>query len=235
MNNYKQIVDFLARLRGNNCKEWMDANRKEYKQIRADYEVFVAELIEAIGRLDSSISSVRVKDSVFRLNRNLRFSSDKRPYKTHFGVFISIEGKNSGYCGYYLHIEPEGGNSDKYLSFGGSMLAVGAYAPLPVVLKSIREEILVSGAEIERIIKSANGFSLSIDEDCLKRTPQGFPTGTPYDYLLRMKRLTITKPLSPDYFDCENLAEKIAEEFRPTVPLVDIVNRAIRYAHDEMM
>ncbi len=230
MNIYNKSVDFLARVRDNNSKEWMDANRAEYNALRKEFEQFIASVIEAIKHYDPTLRGVSVKDCIFRINRNMRFSSDKRPYKTHFSAFIAIGGRNGGYCGYYIHIEPEGDVEKSYKSFGGSMLAVGAYAPTPEILKSIREEILSNGEAMQAAIDGATGFTLHTGDDCLKRTPQGYPKNSPYDHLLRLRRVSITKKVSQGFFDDNNLVDKIAREFSQTVPLAHILNRAIEYA-----
>ncbi len=235
MKHYNKTINFFERLRENNSKEWMDANREEYKEIRADFEDFAGKLIDEISRLDPGLGSVEVKLCTYRQNKNLRFAKDKRPYKTHFGLFIAPGGRKSGYCGYYIHLEPEGGKQDNYLSFGGSFIGVGTYAPHPTVLKSIREEILYNGTRIQEIIQEAKNVGFILNSESLKRNPSGFPQNGPFDDLLRLKNISLSKKLSPKIFDCKNPAKELALEFCSTVPLVSIINKAIRYAFEEMM
>ncbi|MFI3240513.1 MAG: DUF2461 domain-containing protein [Bacteroidales bacterium] len=235
MDRIGMILDFLGRLRENNCKEWFDAHRGEYKQVRKLYEGFIEELLAEISLIDPTIAPLMVKDCTYRINRDVRFSLDKSPYKTHLGAYIVQGGKKSGYAGYYLHLEPECDDSSSYLSQQGSMLIAGIYAPEKMVLKSIREEILDNGAEMQTNINNAKDYALGIDSDCLKRTPRGYPTDTPHDHLLRLKHIHIDYKLTNEYLSSNNLATKIANDLRPTLPLIEQLNRAVKYAYEEML
>lgn len=223
----REIIDFLCRLHDNNDREWFDAHRAEWKRVQAQFQDIVSQLIEAIGAFDPTVRGLQVKDCVYRINRDTRFSHDKSPYKNYVSAFFAPQGKKSGYAGYYLHIEPAG---DQMLA--GNLLSAGIYCPEPVVLRSIREEILDHGAEIERTI-AASGFAL-VRENMLKRTPTGFPSGTPHDELLRMKDLYLGKPVDEAFLCDPQLVAHAAEEFRRTQPFLDIINRAVKYAHEEM-
>ncbi len=236
MNKYQQIIGFLAELRENNTKEWFDANRKRYKEIRLLFEEFVSKLIRDISSFDPEIENITVKQSTYRINKDIRFSKDKTPYKTHMGAYIVRGGKKSGYCGYYVHLEPEGELSTNYFPFGGSMLSAGLYMPEPKVLYSVREEILCNGEEIRKLIDEAKtrNFILGVDSDTLKRTPKGFPADSPYDDLLRLKHFHIDKSINQDYLYSGNLSKKIAVDFESTAKLVALINKAVQFAFDEM-
>ncbi len=231
MNRYKLIIDFLTRLRENNNKEWFDAHRSEYKKVRAAYDSLVTEVIEELSSIDPSIAGCNVKGSTFRINRDIRFSKDKNPYKTHMGAYIVPGGKKSGYGGYYLHLEPTDG-SGAYKPSAGSFIAVGIYCPSPAALRSIREEIVDCGDQIEKIINQAKEFSLMEMDDSLKRTPRGFDPGTKHDNLLRMRHLLMGRKLAPDFFSYdENVAPHLTQILSPTVGLVRHINRAVEYAN----
>ncbi len=109
----KEIYSFLSELSQNNNREWFNANKDNYLKIRKTFEDFAQALIERIAQWDDDVaaSNLSVKDCTYRIYRDTRFSKNKDPYKTHMGIFICKGGKKSPYAGYYLHIEPSGGNN----------------------------------------------------------------------------------------------------------------------------
>ncbi len=225
----RRVVDFMRRLSENNCREWFDDHRNEWQQVRGIYNEFAEELIAGISTFDSSIRGLRASDCTYRIARDTRFSTDKTPYKSWLGIYIAPHGKKSGYAGYYFHIATP---YDTLLN--GHMLAAGLYCPEGVVLRSVRDEIFDNGAEFTQAIEKAQGFEL-MRESMLKRTPQGFPTGTEYDDLLRLKEFDVSKPIDEAFLFADNLVERSVEEFRKTHAFVEILNRAVQYAYEEMM
>lgn len=225
----RETVAFLKELAANNNKQWFDANRARYRVLRTRFEELTAELIDGIGTFDAEVRGLKPKDCIFRINRDTRFSNDKSPYKTHFSTFIAPRGKKSGYAGYYFHVEPEGDGM-----IGHSLLAAGAVCIPPIILKSIREEIVDNGDQMLEAIAAAKGFEIS-RYSSLKRTPAGFPTGTPYDELLRLKDVCLDRAMSEEeLYDTELIAKTLAA-YRTTYPFIAQVNRAIQYAFEEMM
>lgn len=225
----RETIAFLKELAANNNKQWFDANRARYRVLRTRFEEFTAELIDGISTFDAEVRGLTPKDCIFRINRDTRFSNDKSPYKTHFSTYICPHGKKSGYAGYYFHVEPEGDGM-----IGHSLLASGAVCIPPIVLKSIREEILDNGEQMLAAIAAAKGFEID-NSNSLKRTPTGFPTGTPYDDLLKLKDVCLGHVMSEeDMYDTE-LLPKVLAAFRSTQPFIAQVNRAIQYAFEEMM
>ena len=224
------LLDFLRRLDANNNRTWFDEHRAEWMQVKRSIARLAEELINGIGAFDASVRSLRPQDCVYRIARDTRFSKDKTPYKNWVGVYIAPHGKHGGYAGYYLHIAP---NDDGLI--GEHMLVSGLYCPEPVVLRSVREEILDNGDEMQRHIDQTVACGYRLDRsNCLKRTPVGFPTGTPHDELLRLKDFYVAKPLSEEFLLSGQLARRVAEELQPTFPFVDQLNRAVQYAYEEM-
>ena len=129
-------LTFLKGLKKNNNKPWFDANRKKYEASKADFISFVDNTISAITKFDPAVSSLKAKDCIFRINRDIRFSKDKSPYKSNMGAYINPGGKKINTPGYYFHCEP-----------GQSFAAGGLYIPEPGVLAKIRQEIDYSFAE----------------------------------------------------------------------------------------
>lgn len=227
----REALAFLRELAANNNKAWMDDNRARYKLHRGRFEAFVEELVDALSAFDPSVAGLTAKECTYRMNRDIRFSADKSPYKTHFSAFIAPCGKNSGLAGYYLHIEPE---TEGTSMIGHSIVAAGQVCIPPVVLRSIREEIVDYGDEMLRHIAAAQGFALD-RENMLKRVPTGFESGTPYDDLLKLKDHCLCLDLSEEELLATDFKARLVARFRTTKPYLDQLNRAIQYAYDEYM
>lgn len=220
-----EIIDFFARLSENNNREWFAAHKDEYKAVDKKLKEFAAKLIQGIAAFDPSVAGLTVADCTYRIYRDIRFSHDKRPYKTWTGVFVAPHGKKAGYAGYYIHFEGS-----------GCFLYAGSHCPEPVVLKSIREEILDNGDNMVAAIENSNGFRLCT-ENTLKRTPKDFPTNHKYDNLLRLKDFGVEKPINLSLVAAgeEVLLTAVLNDLRTIYPLVEILNRAINYAYEEMV
>ncbi|MDY3979454.1 MAG: DUF2461 domain-containing protein [Tidjanibacter sp.] len=225
---FEYSLDFLDRLRVNNNKPWFDAHKGEYLTAKEEFETFAEQLIVGLLEVDGSVAGLTLKECTYRFYRDTRFSPDKSPYKTHFGLFVAPRGKKSGYAGYYFHIEPP-----KAGYLGGSLLCTGNYRPEPKILKSLREEMLDAGAEFEGAVGRAEGFRLD-ESGSLRRTPQGFPTNSPYDRYLRLRDFTLMREVDADFFGQPNLVERTVAEYSKTTDFLAIVNRATRYALEEM-
>ena len=220
-----EIIDFFARLSENNNREWFAAHKDEYKAVDKKLKEFAAKLIQGIAAFDPSVAGLTVADCTYRIYRDIRFSHDKRPYKTWTGVFVAPHGKKAGYAGYYIHFEGS-----------GCFLYAGSHCPEPVVLKSIREEILDNGDNMVAAVDNSNGFRLCT-ENTLKRTPKDFPTNHKYDNLLRLKDFGVEKPIDLSLVAAgeEALLTAVLNDLRTIYPLVEILNRAINYAYEEMV
>jgi uncharacterized protein (TIGR02453 family) len=214
------IIGFLTNLKNNNNKEWFTENKKIYEKAKADFEVFVEELFCQIAVFDPSISHHKPKDCIFRIYRDVRFSKDKSPYKTHFGAHITPAAKKSDIhtrSGYYVHIEP--GNN--------SMLAGGAYLPQGEWLKNIRQEIDYNGHELVKILES-NEFKMvfgQIEGEKLVKVPKGFEPESPYAELLKLKSFLATHKVKDSDLKSDGFSIKAAEVFKVLKPLGDFLNR----------
>ncbi|MCD7963852.1 MAG: DUF2461 domain-containing protein [Rikenellaceae bacterium] len=225
----KELMDFLIELGLNNDKNWFEKNKNRYKAIQAEFGELTGKIIDGISVFDPSIKGLAPKDCTYRIYRDVRFSKDKSPYKTHIGAYFCPNGKKSGYAGYYFHIEPINNN---YAT--GSFLTSGIYMPESVVLKSVREEILDYGDLLLSAVDSAKGFRLNQDNK-LKKTPVGYPKDSTYDELLKLKDFFVEKPIDGDYLLHKDLADHVIEDFSKTYELTKILNRAVKYAYEEMM
>ena len=97
------ILAYLRNLEANNNKPWFDAHKNEYQEARAHFNAIIEQLIEGVMAFDPSVKGVGIKESTYRIHKDMRFSKDGLPYKTHFGAYICRGGKKSGYSGYYFH------------------------------------------------------------------------------------------------------------------------------------
>lgn len=224
----KEVIAFIRRLHDNNDREWFDAHRAEWTQVKRRFGEFTSALIDGIAAFDPSVQGLRPQDCTYRIARDTRFSADKRPYKSWIGAFIAPHGKHSGYAGYYFHIEPAG---DGLL--GNHLLAAGAVCIEPPVLRSIREEVLDHGGELMEAIGAARGFRLDTTNR-LKRVPTGFPADNAYADLLKQKDYCLEKPVTEEFILADDLVGRLVEEFRRTQPFIAQLNRAIQYAYEEM-
>jgi len=220
----KTILSFLRQIQENNNREWFEANKAAYRAANEVFNMFVEHLILGISQFDPSVKGLSVKDCTYRFYRDIRFSSNKMPYKTHFGAYISPYGKKSGYSGYYFHIEPKGNGF-----LDGHQLDTGLYCPQPNILKSIREEIFLNGDAFDATIREAKGFTLE-DDQALKKVPGGYPADFKYAEYLKLKNPCLCKYVDDEFLLSGNLLENTLEAYRKTVPFNTWLNKAVEYA-----
>ena len=218
----REILDFLQDLSENNDRTWFEANRERYKCVKKRMDEVAAEFIEAVAEFDPSVEGVCVKDATYRIYRDTRFTKDKSPYKTWFGVYVCPRGKKSGLSGYYMHVEPD---QNHY------MLCTGAYCPTPGEIKSVREEIMTEGDGLAEAIRTAEGFEIDWSS-ALKRMPQGWSAEDAHSEYYRLRNYVVVKMVDKEYFLQPDAISHIASDLRCTRPFNDILNRAIQYAHE---
>lgn len=230
----KRILTFLGNIAQNNNREWFQQNRKEYEACRQSFMDDITTLIGRIAEFDPEVAGVNVKDTMYRFNRDTRFSPDKSPYKRHFGAFINPRGKKSLTGGYYIHVEP-----------GQCLLSGGNYWLPTNILTSCRNEIMarfsdwreaVENPDFVRLFGRAGegywdgrdkltpkGFGMA----SLKTVPKGFPKDYPYIEYLRMKDYACWTVVSDSFFGQKDWTERAAEILSVSKPMMDIVNDVI--------
>lgn len=185
----KHTLQFLKKLKANNNRDWFEANRPQYEQAKAEFEAFLTEVVAGVKKFDKGIDpALTAKQCLFRINRDVRFSKDKSPYKTNMGASIAPGGRKSTIAGYYLHLEP-----------GKSFLAGGVYMPEPPQLQAIRQELDYNGEPLLKILKSAafKKYYKGIDEDGkLARAPKGYDESHPLIDLLKNKHFIVSHSLT---------------------------------------
>ncbi|MBS1669426.1 MAG: DUF2461 domain-containing protein [Bacteroidetes bacterium] len=215
-------IKFLKDLKKNNNKPWFDANRKQYETAKEDFEGFVQKIIDKHTKKDSSLKELKAKNCLFRINRDVRFSKDKSPYKTNFGAHINSGGKKSILGGYYFHLEP----SDSFV--GG-----GIWMPMPPELKKIRQEIDYNFNEFKKIIgskkfKSVYGDLSRSAEYSLVNVPQGFEKDDPAAEYLKLKSFVGMKKIKEADLTSKELEKQVVEAFEALQPLVEFINRGLK-------
>ena len=225
----KEIISFLRDLSQNNNREWFMANKARYTAVAERFNTIVDELIREIARYDTSVTGLTAKDCTYRIYRDVRFSADKSPYKTHMGAFICRGGKKSGYSGYYFHI---GTGGEGYPA--AHMLAAGDYCCDPKVLQVLREDIVGGGGDFDAIVQDARPTFDLDREGALKRNPKGFEQETLYTEYLRLKAFCLVHTPSNDFMYADGLAQRTAALFESSKPFLDYINRAIEYVKSEL-
>lgn len=214
-------LKFLKDLKKNNHKPWFDAHRKEYEAAKADFTRFVQTIIDKQAKRDPTLKSVQAKDCMFRINRDVRFSKDKSPYKTNFGAYINRGGKKSPFGGYYFHCEP-----------GESFVGGGLYMPQPPELAKVRQEIDYNLDQFKKIVggkkfKSVYGDLARDAEYSLSRIPKGYEPENPAAPYLKLKSFVAMVHLDDKTVMSKDLAKKALNAFAALQPLVDFINESI--------
>jgi uncharacterized protein (TIGR02453 family) len=215
-------LKFLKDLKKNNNKPWFDKHRDHYEMAKKDFGSFIQKLIDYHGRVDASIKTLISSQCVFRINRDIRFSKDKSPYKTNFGASITMGGKKSGYAGYYFHCEP-----------GESFIGGGVWMPMAPALKKVRQEIDYDFDEFSKIIgskkfKSVYGDLYREEDILLSKVPQGFEKDNPAADYLKMKSYIALKSLNDEGVTNQKLFRQSIEAMETLFPLLNFLNRALK-------
>ncbi len=213
----RSTLEFLKAIKDNNNRDWYLKNKPYYQEARDNFEHFVQGLIDKLIEIEPIMKGLEAKTCMYRFNRDIRFSNDKSPYKSHFGAFIVRGGKKNGdkFAGYYFHIEP-----------GKSIIAGGAYMPPAPWLSAIREKI---DDEPERLLKIINSEDFKqyfgqIEGEKLKTAPKGYPSNHPYIDLLRFKSYLAFNEIKDDFVLSDKLFNYVSNAFKAMKPLNDFLN-----------
>lgn len=227
----KEILDFLRDLERNNNREWFNANKERYQQVLEKWYAFCESLIAEIGRFDEDIAPLTIKDCTYRIYRDTRFSKDKSPYKTHFGVFLAKGGKKSMHAGYYFHI----GTGDGLEYPHAHMLAAGNYCYDSRAVKILREDIFDEWESFSTdVLGKANSMFAPDMSEALKRVPKGYDPNAPYADWMRMKSYCLAATASDSFLLEDNLVKRVAELFKTTKPFIDYINRAVDFVEEDI-
>ena len=215
-------LQFLKKLDKNNNKAWFDENRKQYEAAKLDFANLTGQVITQFGKKEPSIALLQPKECLFRINRDVRFSKNKAPYKNNMGASIKAGGKKSLVAGYYIHLEPG----------GKSFVGGGLYMPDARIVGKIRQEIDYNYAEFIKIVQNkkfvAQYGGLDFSEGMsLVREPKGYEKENPAIAYLKLKSWVATAPLSDTALQDKNLATQLTKAFEYLQPLISFLNEAL--------
>jgi uncharacterized protein (TIGR02453 family) len=213
----KEILSFLEDLQKNNNRDWFLANRKSYDLAKKQMLRIVSELIAGISRFDSDISGTVPGSAVFRINRDVRFSNNKDPYKNNMGAYFSRAGKKSPFAGYYFHIQP-----------ANSFIASGIWMPEAPVLNAIRREIHFNHDSLRKILSNKDLKSWGkLEGEQLKTSPKGYDSDHPALDLLRHKSFVFTHHFSDKQTNSGDFLNQCLEMYKSAMPFVKFINEAV--------
>ena len=224
------VFTFFEELSMNNNREWFMDNKHRYDAIRDDFVDFIAQIIDELSRLDPSIGHPDPKKSLYRIYRDLRFTQDKRPYKTHISFFLSSYGiKRSGEAGYYLQIGQE-----DYGLHGNCSLGGGIFMPDKDKLAAIRQEIFYNTDQFLEIINNKNYKryfgSTFFTTKVLSRAPKGYPNDWEHADLLKYNDYCTMHEVPNKVVLGDGFKDYVMKVFSASVPL----NRFILQATDKV-
>jgi uncharacterized protein (TIGR02453 family) len=217
----KDSLQFLDDLKANNNRDWFLDNKKRYEVFKKDYQQLVGDFLNAMKPLDPSLEMLEVKNCTFRINRDIRFSKDKSPYKDHIGVWLSSGSKGMNRSGYYVHI-----------ARAGSFIAGGFYCPEAEDLKKVRKEIAYFYEDLEEILKEKNfkkefGDFDRNEKNILKNPPRGYEKDHPAIEFLKLKSFETSQKFDVEEVTKEDFVTKMAKKLIVLKPLNDFINRAV--------
>ncbi len=207
------LLDFLDGLARNNNRPWFVWNKPAYDILRQEFEELVGDLAVRVAAFDRDIGPVDVKKSMFRIYRDIRFSKDKTPYKTHFSAALGDRSKRGQAPGYYFHIDHKG-----TLLVGG-----GIYRPHPPILLKIRRHIAAHPEALTRMLRDRRfkaTYGGLADEDKLARPPKGFAPDTPHIDAIKNRHFFGMIEVNIAKRPPRDLAGTIAKGFSDLLPLM---------------
>lgn len=218
--NFKTLLNFLSNLSENNNREWFNDHKEQFVLLKDDFEGFIHELIPKVREIDPTIGPVEAKNCIFRIYRDVRFSKNKDPYKTHFGAYIASGGRKSKTCGYYLHIDPK-----------EAFIAAGAYNPEPQILKEIRYELLDRTDDFKKIIENKDFKKIygELAGEKLKTVPKGFPKDFKDLELIKLKSFEVFHMIDEKTIVSEGFENYILDTMKLAVPYNQFFNRLIEH------
>ncbi len=216
----KEGLQFLKKLKRNNNRDWFEGHKHEYEEyLKFPMESFIFALQPHFQSFAPEFD-LSPKRSIFRIYRDIRFSNDKTPYKTHIAAHFVLRGKEKGIVGsgYYFHVEP-----------GEVFIGGGIYMPDSGQLKGIRRAIAQHADEFlsilgNRTFKKQFG---KLEGDRLQRIPKGYDETHPMAEWLKLKQFFVGKSMAESSCHRPVLVETVATLCKDAAPLVKFLNRAV--------
>lgn len=213
----RDLTQFLTELGENNNRPWFIMNKPRYDILREEFLAVVTELIAQLGRFDRDVIACNPKKALFRINRDIRFANDKRPYKTRFSAGITPKDLRRPSAGggptYYFHIDPD----------GTMLIGAGEYLPPAPRLKAIREAVVNDATGFAKLMKNKQlraTFGDLQTEDKLMRPPKGFDPDHPHIEYLKLKSFFVWTEVKLKLNAPELLVPQLAGAFKDAFTLV---------------
>lgn len=209
------ILEFLKKLAANNNREWFIENRNLYEISKGNFLLFVDNMLKKLQSIEPNFANTKAKDCIFRINRDIRFSKDKSPYKNHFSAAFGQGGRNSGKIDYYFQLQP-----------GDSFLGAGMWQPTSKNLSLFRQEIDYNPEALKSIIFSAKfieAFPETYGEK-LKKVPKGYEINHPEQELLKYKELFYICRFDDEDIVSKNFENLLFEKMVILKPYIDYLN-----------
>lgn len=210
-----ELFLFLRQLKRHNDRAWFEKNRSRYEQHLLQPALsFIGSFAPLLARLSPHfIADPRPsRGSLFRIYRDTRFSSDKRPYKTHVGIHFSHQsGKDAHAPVFYLHLEP-----------GRCFAAAGVWHPDQVALTKIRSAVVANADEWARLRKK-----VELEGDKLSRPPKGFDPNHRFIEDLKFKDFVSSLELDEKQICAEHFEREFFKACKSMLPLVEFTTKAL--------
>lgn len=213
----RDLTQYLAELAENNNRAWFVMNKPRYDILRAEFLELVIRLIADISKFDPAIAGCNPKKALFRINRDMRFSHDKSPYKTHFSAALTASGlkkpSSGGGPAYYFHID----------AAGQLLIAGGEYMPPADRLRAIRRQVIADATGFSKVLKNKtikDNFGGLQEEGKLTRPPKGFDADSPHAEYIKLKSFIVWKESSLRKKIPTDLGKDVLAGFRDAYPLI---------------
>jgi len=213
----KSTLKFLKDLRNNNNKPWFEKNKDRYLEMHQNMIAFAEGMMAELGKSDKLVPMTG-KKSLFRIYRDVRFSKDKTPYKSHMAGRMK---RDTDWLrgGYYYHVSP-----------GDTTLALGFWNPNPKDMKLIRDNIAQDDKTLRKILNSkkiTNTFNLHGQQ--LKTAPKGYPKDHPAIELLRYKQLVLTRNFTDKETLDKGFLKECVKTFKTSRPFLDYMSEILTH------
>lgn len=217
-----KTLQFLTKLKKNNSREWFNQHRDDYDAAKENFVELVNQILANSSQFDEELSVLTYKDCIFRINRDVRFSKNKDPYKNNMAAYFVKGGKKSWLAGYYFHCEPG----------GKSFIGGGLYGGEPDQIKKVRQEIDYNWEEFKGILENKTFKKifgdLSKEEGMsLIREPKGYEKDNPAIDYIKLKNFIVSVPVTDQELLDKKLIKKIITCFAAMHPLLRFLNRAM--------
>jgi uncharacterized protein (TIGR02453 family) len=217
--NTRELTNYLEGLAANNNRAHFAMNKPAYDILRAEFTALVAQVIEVTAKFDPAVRGQDPKKAQFRINRDVRFTKDKSPYKTHFSAVIAPNGKKDPVSHYYFHLD----------QLGTLLIGGGCYMPPPDVLKKIRTRLSDEPKSFDAVLRAKAmwaHFGSFDDQARLARPPKGFAADAKHIEIIKQKSFILHTFEPVKKIKGEALVAHIAAGFKASLPLVKWLREA---------